>query len=80
MLFHGPLLHPPEQDGLVHPQAALVTTRGACIARGHELQDNFEESIIVDLMRDPVLIDEVGEMIAPRAAGRPDRGPPAGTA
>jgi hypothetical protein len=34
-----------------------VPTGGACITRGHELQDKFKESFIVDLMRDPVLID-----------------------
>jgi hypothetical protein len=71
--FQEPPLNRPEWDILVHAKADFVTTRRARVTRRYEAPDDVRESTIIDLLGDPVLIEEAADMHAPRIASRDRR-------
>ena len=48
--------------------------QGARITRVNELQDKIIKGVIVDVVCDPVLVEQAADMLAPCGAGRRERG------
>ena len=65
---HAP--SPSQGDGFIHPQTDLVISGGARITRVYILQDKLKKRLLIDLVRDPVLVDQVDDVLAPSGAGR----------
>jgi hypothetical protein len=67
-LFQWFPLNWPERNVLVHAKANLVSTGRAGVACRDEAANDVGESALVDLLSNPVLIDEVTDVHPPRIA------------